>query len=84
MLRACKLSDMDLQQVHNVLEALPFVLLHQGDIKPLIVDTGCSRSVTGFADDFFPGTLKILCHPNWMDGIDAILKLLLKDRSNMR
>jgi hypothetical protein len=52
-----------------------FVLLHQGDIKPLIVDTGCSRSVTGFADDFFPGTLKILCHPNWMDGIDAILKL---------
>jgi hypothetical protein len=50
----------------------------------LIVDTGCSRSVTGFADDFFPGTLKILCHPNWMDRIDAILKLLLKDRSNMR
>jgi hypothetical protein len=84
MLRACKLSDMDLQQVHNVLEALPFVLLHKGDIKPLIVDTRGSRGVTGFADDFFPGTFKILCHPNWMDGIDAILKLLLKDRSNMR
>jgi hypothetical protein len=74
---------MDLQQVHNVLEALPYDLLHQGDIKPLIVDTGCSRSVTGIADDFFPSTLKSLCHPNWMDGIDAILKLLLKDRSNM-
>jgi hypothetical protein len=41
----------------------------------LIVDTGCSRSVTGFADDFFPDDLKIPCHPNWMDGIDNILKL---------
>jgi hypothetical protein len=38
---------MDLQQVHNVLEALPFVLLHQGDIKPLIVDTGCSQMSLG-------------------------------------
>jgi hypothetical protein len=75
---------MDLQQVHNVLEALSYDLLHQGDIKPLIVDTGCSRGVTGFAAAFFLGTLKILCHPNWMDGIDAILKLLLKDRFNMR
>jgi hypothetical protein len=71
MLRACKLIAiaMDLQQVHNVLEALPLSLLHQGDIKPLIVDTGCSHTFTQFGDDFIPGTFKTLCHPNWMDGI---------------
>jgi hypothetical protein len=41
MLKAHKLTAVDLQQVQSVLEALPSSLLQKGDIKLLIVDAGC-------------------------------------------
>jgi hypothetical protein len=39
----------------------------------VIIDTGCSRTVTGFADDFVSGTLKKLSKPSRMDGIGGSL-----------
>ena len=56
-LKIYKLSDIELQQVRSVLGSLPSALLNKGDIKPIIVYTGCSRSVTGFIDDFLEGNL---------------------------
>ena len=56
-LKIYKLSDFELQQVRSVLDSLPSSLLNKGDIKPIIVYTGCSRSVTGFIDDFLEGNL---------------------------
>ena len=45
------------------------IAIESGDVKSLIVDTGASHSVTGFIDDFVPGSLKKLCHPIIYDGI---------------
>jgi hypothetical protein len=84
MLKAHKLSAMDLQPIQNVLEALPSSLLQKGDVKPLIVDTGCSQTVTGFANYFVPGTFKNTVTPiKWM-ALEDLWKQLLKDKYTMR
>ena len=51
-LKICKLSDFELQQVKYVLESLTSALIHKGDTNPNILENGCTRSVTGFRDDF--------------------------------
>ena len=74
MLKICKLSDLELQQVRAVLESLPSALLNKVDSNPIILDTGCSRSATGFIYDFWGGTIVHLCHTHLMGGIGASLE----------
>ena len=56
------------------MESLTSALLDKGDTKPIILDTGCSRSATGFRYDFVEGSLVRLRHTHLMDGIGASLE----------
>ena len=51
-LNICKLGDFERHKVRSVLGSLPSYLINNGDAKPIILDTGCSKSATGFRDDF--------------------------------
>ena len=74
MLRICNLSSLEMWKVRDVLESLTSDLIKNGYTKPIILDTGCSRSPTGFRDDFVEGTLVHLCHTYLIYGIDAYLE----------
>ena len=56
-LRICKLSNFELNQVRYFLESLPSALINKGDTKPIILDTGFSRSDTRFKVIFVKGTI---------------------------
>ena len=73
LLCTARLTDLQKERVLNALQALPSQLVTKGDVCPLIADTGCSRSVTGFKQDFVPGTLKSLNKPVMLDGISGSL-----------
>ena len=57
ILRISKLIDFGLHQVRYVLDIIPSTLINKGDTKPIILDTGFSRSDTGFRDDLVEGNL---------------------------
>ena len=73
-LKSSKLSDFELHQLISVLEIIPSSLLRKGDTNPIILDTGFSRSATGFTYDFVEVTLVPLFNPHLMDGIGASLE----------
>ena len=73
-LRICKLSNFELNQVRYFLESLPSALINKGDTKPIILETGFSRSANGFKYDFVEGTLMQLCHTQLMDIIGDYLE----------
>ena len=74
MLRICKLSDLELQQVIAVLENHPSSLINKVYTKPIIFDIGFSRSATGFRHEFLECNLVKLYHTHVMDGIGASLE----------
>ena len=73
MLMTAKLTHTEIDDVRKTLESLPKGLLQSDDMKPLIIDTGCSKTVSGFIDDFVPESLKDLDSPNQMEGIGGSL-----------
>ena len=52
MLATEKLDANTLKDVRQAIEAIPSHLMHQGEVKNLVVDTGCSVTVSGFREDF--------------------------------
>ena len=75
MLNSLKLKSLDLRRLQLVLEDLPQGLLAADDSFPLIFDTGCSKTTTGFKTDFDPGSLKTLPTPLTMTGIAGGLQV---------
>ena len=73
MLRICKLGDLELQQVIDVLENIPSALINKVDTKPIILAIGFSRSATGFRHGFLEGNLVQMYHTHVMGGICASL-----------
>ena len=72
MLMTAKLSEQDLSEIRKVLEALPVGTVNAHDTIPIILDTGCSRVVTGIEDDFISPPAK-LDVPIALDGIAGSL-----------
>ena len=70
-----KIREQDWLQLIQVLDDLPQGLLAAGDSLKLIVDTGCTKTETGYVEDFLPGTLKALEQPILIDGIAGGLKI---------
>jgi hypothetical protein len=68
-------NDVDRDRLRKVLDDLPQGLLGVGDSFELIFDTGCSKTGTGFKEDFVPGSLKDLDQPIQMDGIAGGLEI---------
>ncbi len=68
-LNVTKLTDVEKSQVLRAVENFPDQLLHAGQVLTLVVDTGASRSVTGYKEDFVPGTLKPLKSQMHFEGI---------------
>jgi hypothetical protein len=52
MLATEKLDANPLKDFRQAIEAIPSHLMHQGEVKNLVVDTGCSVTVSGFREDF--------------------------------
>ena len=75
MLNSQTLTPNDLTRLKLVLEDLPQGLLNKTDSFPLIFDTGCSKTATGFRTDFDPGSLKPLDPPLTMTGIAGGLQV---------
>ena len=73
-LKICKLSDFKLHQLRYVLKSLTSEIINKDDTNPIILDNGCSRSATGFRDDFVDGNIVWLCHTHLMKGIGASLE----------
>ena len=72
-LKICKMGDIELNKVRSVLGIILSYLLNKGGTKPIILYIGCSRSTTGFKDDFVESLVQI-CHPHLMDSIGASLE----------
>jgi hypothetical protein len=62
-------------KLRKVLVDDPMGLLSKGGDFELIVDTGCTKTATGFESNFVPGTLTDLEHPIRMDGIAGGLNI---------
>ena len=69
ILNIMKLSASQRDRVFEVVNHMPEQLLQSGDVCTVIADTGASSSVTGYKDDFVPGSLKRLTSPILYDGI---------------
>ena len=52
ILRTEKNKGQLLEDLRALLSKLPSELLHEGQVIPVIYDTGCSRTSSGFVDDF--------------------------------
>ena len=52
------LENSECAQIRKALETLPSTLTLHEDVKPIIIDTGCSITASGFLEDFEPNTLK--------------------------
>jgi hypothetical protein len=75
MLNTPKLPPNELKRLQAALEDLPQGLLTAEDSFPLIFDTGCSKTATGFKADFDPGSLHDLPNPLIMTGIAGGLEV---------
>jgi hypothetical protein len=65
-----KVKTEDIQQRlrRHIIDEPVGLLTTNGDFD-LIIDTGCTKTATGFTEDFLPGSLKDLARPIRMDGI---------------
>ena len=66
------LENSECAQIRKALETLPSTLTLHKDVKPIIIDTGCSVTASGFLEDFEPNTLKIASES--LTGIGGKLK----------
>ena len=57
--------------VVNTLAGTPETLVHNPDVKQLIVDCGETTHATGWKEDFIEGSLEKLETPVYMDGISG-------------
>ena len=73
-MKICKLIDFELLQVRYVLKIIPSYLINKSETKPIILDTGCYRSATGFIYEFVEGTLVQLWYPHLMGSIFSSLE----------
>ena len=73
-LKIYNLSGFELQQVRSVLWSLPSDIINKGDTNTTILDTGWSRSDTGFIYEFMEGNLVQLYQIHLMDVIGDSLK----------
>ena len=73
MLLTGKLTPTLREQVRASLSTLPTDLVHKGDLKPLVIDSGASNNATGDKSDFVPGTLKPMDHDYLLEGIGSTL-----------
>ena len=73
ILRTKKIKGQLLEDLRALLSKLPSELLHEGQVIPVICDTSCSRTSSGFVDDFQPGSLVPLETPIQMDGVAGTL-----------
>jgi hypothetical protein len=64
-----KLSSPELDQVCQAVTTFSQQLLSPAEVKPLLLDTGASASVSGFKDDFVKGTFTPLPTPVPFDGV---------------
>ena len=64
-----KIRDDVRLRLRKVIADEPIGLLSRSSEFELIVDTGCTKTGTGFASDFIHGTLQDLPHPIRIDGI---------------
>ena len=62
-----------MEDLRALLSKLPSELLHEGQVIPIICNTGCSRTSSGFVDDFQPGSLVPLETLIQMDGVAGTL-----------
>jgi hypothetical protein len=70
-----KLAESDLVMVRKAIAALPGALIHKGDTKPVIVDTGCTGSTSGNITDFIPDSLERTTGPIALEGIGGSLQV---------
>jgi hypothetical protein len=70
-----KLTPEDAAAVRSIVTKLPGGLVQAEDAVYVIIDTGCSRTMTGFKDDFV-GPLVPLEKPIKMDGIGGALEAM--------
>jgi hypothetical protein len=68
-LKLCKMSPVELENLRDVLRELPTELVAKEQMKPIIIDTGASRTASGCREDFVKGTLKKLDNPLALDGV---------------
>jgi hypothetical protein len=68
-------SELDRVRLRKVLREIPQGLLGAGDSFELIFDTGCTKTSTGFVEDFVVGTLEDLSTPIHMNGIAGGLEI---------
>jgi hypothetical protein len=71
--RTTAIQPPTLSRLHTVLESLPCHLLTRDNKFELIMDSGCSKSVSPCATNFVPGYLVDLTTPLTMDGITGHL-----------
>ena len=68
MLLTAKLSEEEANRVRESSKLLPGTHIKEGDLTPVVIDTGASNNATGFDNDFVKGTLKPLrTHLTWTD-----------------
>jgi hypothetical protein len=75
LLMTGKLEESDLIIVREAIAALPGTLIHKGDVKPVIVDTGCTGSASGDLSDFIPESLESIREPIALEGIGGSLQV---------
>ena len=69
VMMVASIKDDDKRRLRMVLDDLPMGMLSEGDSFQLILDTGCTKTGTGYVEDFLPDTLQDLPTPVRMDGI---------------
>lgn len=75
LLMTGKLNESELATVREAISALPGTLINKGDVKPVIVDTGCTVSASGDSTDFVPGSLKKMESAIELEGIGGSLQV---------
>ncbi len=77
-----KLSENDTAMLQAAVSDISYGLLTKDDCYPLIVDSGCTCSCTGFETDFEAGSLRPLERPTTLGGIAGGLEA--KQRGTIR
>jgi Reverse transcriptase (RNA-dependent DNA polymerase) len=78
LLMTGKLKESELATVREAILALPGTLIHKGDVKPVIVDTGCTTSASGDHTDFIPDSLMEIKEAIALEGIGGSLQVTHK------
>ena len=78
LLMTGKLKESELAIVREAILALPGTLINEGDVKPVIVDTGCTVSASGDLTDFIPDSMSEIKEAIALEGIGGSLQVTQK------